>query len=110
MAAIQAEHFLSAQEQLPDRVPQRAIAEDDPQTAKVLPILRGSHRHPCARSGIAARRDLARVRSAGSLPEPLGGRGGGGGLRLLLAEGIVLLRIILFPLLLAQRRVFSRRF
>mmetsp|Transcript_2531 Transcript_2531/g.7604 ORF Transcript_2531/g.7604 Transcript_2531/m.7604 type:complete len:251 (+) Transcript_2531:1129-1881(+) len=36
MAALQAEHFLAAHEQLPDRVPERAIAEDDAETAKVV--------------------------------------------------------------------------
>lgn len=38
MAALQAEHFLAAHEQLPDRVPERAIAEDDAETAKVLAL------------------------------------------------------------------------
>ena len=72
MAAIQAEHFLSAHEQLPDRVPQRAIAEDDAQTAKVLPILPGSRRCSYAGSGTAARRDLVRLRNDGSFCEKLG--------------------------------------
>lgn len=38
MAALQAEHFLASREQLPDRVPERAIAEDDAETAKVLAL------------------------------------------------------------------------
>lgn len=36
MAALQAEHYLVAHDILTDRVPERAIAEDDVSTAKVV--------------------------------------------------------------------------